>query len=400
MNYYSTTEAAKKWEISPRRVALLAAQGRIAGAVLKGNSWLIPDNAQKPEDQRKKSAKASPAKGPSEQYFFPHILCCVHSEDQVNSFSEDERAAYRLCLIYETGDFNKTREVAESLLTSDNLYVRLCALYHLSAVCLYLSDFAAKDQYSVLFRTAIHNVQDHKPELKRLLMAYIAEFESSSLFASEMEHTPNLESYSPDFLPLIAAHTMFAEMYKFGIDGTVPDIAFHEIVCRMTDAQGYFYCAMLQHLYLFFYYSSVQDEENTNRHLSRSIELALEHNTLFTLSCYIAHNAEFINQLQENYSAQFVAQVKNLAQIFIKSRNDYAEYQGTRSLLSALKEEDYELISLCGNHYSIEKMAEKFGLSQSGMKKRLAALYRKLGVRSKSEMIQVFLHSVLDWGKA
>ena len=39
---------AKKWDISRRRVTTLCAQGRIEGAILKGNTWLIPENAEKP----------------------------------------------------------------------------------------------------------------------------------------------------------------------------------------------------------------------------------------------------------------------------------------------------------------------------------------------------------------
>lgn len=42
----------KKWDIS-RRVTTLCAEGRIEGAILKGNTWLIPENAEKPDDPRR-----------------------------------------------------------------------------------------------------------------------------------------------------------------------------------------------------------------------------------------------------------------------------------------------------------------------------------------------------------
>ena len=53
MNLLTTSEMAKKWNISRRRVTTLCREGRIEGAILKGNTWLIPDNAKKPEDQRR-----------------------------------------------------------------------------------------------------------------------------------------------------------------------------------------------------------------------------------------------------------------------------------------------------------------------------------------------------------
>ncbi len=50
--YISTKEAALKWGISQRRVAILCSENRIANATMVGNMWLIPKEAQKPEDAR------------------------------------------------------------------------------------------------------------------------------------------------------------------------------------------------------------------------------------------------------------------------------------------------------------------------------------------------------------
>lgn len=53
MEFYTTTEMAKIWNVSRRRVTTLCIDGRIEGAFLKGNTWLIPCDAKKPEDPRK-----------------------------------------------------------------------------------------------------------------------------------------------------------------------------------------------------------------------------------------------------------------------------------------------------------------------------------------------------------
>ena len=57
MEFLTTSEAAKNWNISRRRVSLLCAEGRITGAIHKGNMWLVPDDAKKPEDPRRKEKK-------------------------------------------------------------------------------------------------------------------------------------------------------------------------------------------------------------------------------------------------------------------------------------------------------------------------------------------------------
>lgn len=53
MELLTTSEMAEKWNISRRRVTTLCVQGRIEGAILKGNTWLIPEKAEKPDDPRR-----------------------------------------------------------------------------------------------------------------------------------------------------------------------------------------------------------------------------------------------------------------------------------------------------------------------------------------------------------
>lgn len=53
MNFLTTVEMSKVWGISSRRISLLCSDGRVEGAVKKGKTWLIPENARKPEDPRR-----------------------------------------------------------------------------------------------------------------------------------------------------------------------------------------------------------------------------------------------------------------------------------------------------------------------------------------------------------
>lgn len=57
MKYISTSEAAEKWNLSKRRIIVLCNEGRIEGAQKAGSTWIIPDDAEKPNDARIKSGK-------------------------------------------------------------------------------------------------------------------------------------------------------------------------------------------------------------------------------------------------------------------------------------------------------------------------------------------------------
>ena len=52
LSFISAKEAAEKWNISQRRVAILCSEERINGAMMVGNMWIIPSTAEKPIDKR------------------------------------------------------------------------------------------------------------------------------------------------------------------------------------------------------------------------------------------------------------------------------------------------------------------------------------------------------------
>lgn len=54
MDYMKVSKAAEKWELSARRVRVLCQENRIQGVIRKGNLYMIPAEAKKPEDGRSK----------------------------------------------------------------------------------------------------------------------------------------------------------------------------------------------------------------------------------------------------------------------------------------------------------------------------------------------------------
>ena len=56
MNYISVAEIAKKWGVSERAVRNYCAEGRVAGAILEGKTWKIPEDAEKPVRKKREDA--------------------------------------------------------------------------------------------------------------------------------------------------------------------------------------------------------------------------------------------------------------------------------------------------------------------------------------------------------
>jgi len=55
MNGYITVqEAADKWGITPRQVQILCKANRVVGATRMSRIWIIPEDAEKPTNNRRK----------------------------------------------------------------------------------------------------------------------------------------------------------------------------------------------------------------------------------------------------------------------------------------------------------------------------------------------------------
>jgi len=59
MKYITAAEAATKWELSERSVRNYCAGGRVAGAILLGKTWMIPEDALKPMRKPRKVVRDS-----------------------------------------------------------------------------------------------------------------------------------------------------------------------------------------------------------------------------------------------------------------------------------------------------------------------------------------------------
>lgn len=54
MDYISVKDAARLWNVSERWVQMLCEKGRVLGVRRFGYSWMIPADAEKPSDLRRK----------------------------------------------------------------------------------------------------------------------------------------------------------------------------------------------------------------------------------------------------------------------------------------------------------------------------------------------------------
>ena len=84
MKMLSVDQVAEKWNLSPRTIQNLCKNGRIQGAVNFGKSWMIPENAKRPADGRRKKE----VKKYSGNLAVAHINEHVHQIFKISGFNE------------------------------------------------------------------------------------------------------------------------------------------------------------------------------------------------------------------------------------------------------------------------------------------------------------------------
>lgn len=154
MEYMSAKEAAKKWGISQRRVAILCSENRVEKSARVGNMWIIPKNAEKPIDAR------------SKRYF-------DYSDTTVKPFLKWAGGKGQLIKEIETYyPFNKLKEVskyAEPFVGGGAVLFDILSKYDLDEV--YISDINKEliNTYCI--------VRDHVEEL----IDYLSDYQKSFL---------------------------------------------------------------------------------------------------------------------------------------------------------------------------------------------------------------------------
>lgn len=146
MNYISVKDISKIWGITPRQTQRLLSAGRVSSAEKIGKHWLIPANAEKPVDYRRRNSKM-----PKQEFFTlpfkcPYIIMSTiysvpGSADAVkDSLSYDKQAQllFSSCIAYLRGNIDLAYKFAceiECGYKSNDLTIAveslkcLCALY-------------------------------------------------------------------------------------------------------------------------------------------------------------------------------------------------------------------------------------------------------------------------------
>ena len=107
MDYLSIQDISNKWNISKRRIQVLCREGRINGAKMIGNMWVVPKDAERPTDARTKNPLIENKRYSVVRSDLKKLLKNMYKRSECIGILEKDRKAYvlsilagKLCLVY------------------------------------------------------------------------------------------------------------------------------------------------------------------------------------------------------------------------------------------------------------------------------------------------------------
>ena len=154
LSFISAKEAAEKWNISQRRVSVLASENRIKGAMMVGNMWIIPSNAEKPIDKR--TVRYEKSKSITLKPFLKWVGGKSQLVEQIEK-------------LLPTGGENRLMKYAEPMVGGGALFFSVLSKYNFEE--LYISDI--NDELINAYQTVKNDVDNLIAKLNEMQMLFL-----------------------------------------------------------------------------------------------------------------------------------------------------------------------------------------------------------------------------------
>lgn len=392
MEYMSALEASEKWGVSLRQVQRLLAEGRIPSSKKYGRSWMIPRDAEKPVDARRKiGAHGQLNSDISYMIEATSVPMPRDNPDLILKTAGDERLRrqYEAELAYLRGDF-----------------VRAMHCYHETK-----GDNAAKVRASLVGVAAAISLGDYHAYteieyyLKGCTKAYkgsglsaISELALASVAVSVM--APNMV---PDWvkdgdfrnfpaqaslsymLYLRARYFLCVSQYEAALAVAQTALVFSLREQGITFPEIYLrvVCALSCHC--------LERTDEAKRWLLEAMQVALPHGFITPFAESVSDFGGIVEQCLEQafpeYYDAVIGQWKRTVKNWIAFHNQFTK----DNITSMLSLREYHLAQMVARRVPYAKIAKQYDISVGRLKNIMLEIYEKLFISSRDELAKYVL---------
>ena len=390
--YISAREAADKWGISRRRVSLLCSQGRIKNACIVGGAWLIPDDAEKPEDPRGSALSKSEILSYELMDIIgsTHILTPQDDYDRVLSEISDERLGIILegTLAYLRGDFEHTIRCYHKA-ESDEA-TKLCACPLTIAAAISIGDYSLYAQIENYLNHILSlEVSDGVKAWAELALNTAPASALSPVFITDWIKKGNFKSLQIQ-ARLLAIYMRVKYFQSLGNYESML-IAAQTALNLCDSEQGIFFSSIYYNVACAIACSYLKRKDEAQRFLNDALDIALPHGFITPFAKSAAALGGLLElcleqRFPEHYNA-VISQWKRTFANWVTFHNEFTK----NNITHILSLRDYQIALFVAQKIPYAKIAEQFNISVGRLNNIIQDIYNTLFVHSRDELAKFIL---------
>ncbi len=406
MDYLNITETATLWGVSPRRLQILCAEGKVEGATRFGKVWMIPKTAKKPADGRRKEIRANKTALLEKNMPLPRKTPFLHMTDLYSSPGTAEQSIAALSgnpeaqilleaeIAYSKGEIEKVYDNAYYLLHKHSGFYAVISAGMLLGLCaIWRGDLNMWRQAKIHIAEA-----PAKSEADRDIMAFsITAIDSILYDVSSFPDWFKIGRFEPLHSDALPAAKVFYAKYLYavgyalatkqleiqGIQGlsllsmvpnTVEPMISQAVADKSIIAEIYLRmtCAAIYH--------NIGNDKDAIYHIDRAVALSLPDKLFGILAEYGRTLDSLLEQRISRVDETVWLEVKNLYRIYMAGWTKLSGSVRGKKLATTLAPKEREVAKLAAFGFKNSQIASALNMSMSAVKQAVTNVSNKTGM--------------------
>ena len=396
--YLSVREAAEKWGVSERRINQYCSEGRIPGAEKIGKSWVIPADAGKPGDPRKRKNQSVSHKPPNAPELFPGFMPllntrfepghCMETIEKMKAGPKKDiaMAEYR----YFSGQAEKAMQDTEVYLTSTDGAIRLSACWIFAYSCLTVGRIDhARHALQEIQNTLAANRKTAPPV--RAIESFAAFAAAVLLHLPLPEEMPPMETFLPLLPPGIRAFALYVLAHYLYLKEEYGQSAGIVEATLAMGADAYPISAIYLHLVAVMDYMSLKQPDRAQTHLLTAWEIARPDDLI---EGFGEHHGLLGAMLEATIKSKWPEDFKRIIDITYRFSSGWRRVHNPitgHDVADDLTTTEFAIAMLAARGWTTREIAKHLNISANTVKDHISEAMRKLRVETRKDLKKYML---------
>ncbi|MBE6577379.1 MAG: hypothetical protein E7653_04505 [Ruminococcaceae bacterium] len=397
MEYITVKEAAAKWGVTPRRVQILCANGRIAGIERFGNRLMIPKDAIYPVGASQIAEIDQPLPRKTPFLYMSDLYNEAGSAEAVTaelSYNHEAQVLFAAEIAYNRGEIDKVYESANYLLKKHSGFYAVLSAGMLLALCAIWRGDLSMWRRAKLHISEAPAKNDNDRDIMSLAITAVDSMLYDVTGFPDWFKKGNFEPLHPDALP--AAKVYYAKyLYAAGFAVATKQVEMQgvhglslmsilplsiEPMISQAKADSSVIAEIYLRLTCATVYHTSGNQAEATRHIDRAVALALPDRLYGLLAEYCRVLGALLESRIVIADADAWENVKKLHKTYNEGWSNLSGAVRGKTIITTLSQNQREVAKLAAFGMSNAQIAEKLHLSLASVKQAVRIVSEKMGV--------------------